>query len=399
MFRFVDKKWGKEISDALHTNASDIRIICPFIKKNAIEQILEHSLNKIQVITRFNLTDFAEGVSDITALRELLDAGADIRGIKNLHAKIYLFGDRRAIVTSANLTKAALERNHEFGLIAEDESLTEACRDYFDKLWNRAGKNLTSEQLGKWDKEVASYFHTRGQVSKGKELEDFGADIEEGEAEQDDKVASKDERQEYQAGNQDNDLLNSKFWQKAKVDDLVKSITSVADINAFGVNRLTPLHLAAKHSEKPEVLGLLLDKGADINARDNSRDTPLHVAAEHNKIPEVVALLLDRDGDIEVRNKHGETPLHLAVYNKTLEVVSLLLDKGADIESCDEYGRTPLHWAAEYNKTPEVISLLLNRGANIRRRDHFGDTPLYKATRLNQTPEVVSLLSDREEKL
>ena len=31
--------------------------------------------------------------------------GARARGIKNLHAKAYIFGDRRAIVTSANLTE------------------------------------------------------------------------------------------------------------------------------------------------------------------------------------------------------------------------------------------------------------------------------------------------------
>ena len=62
MLRLVDKEWGREINDALRVDASELRIICPFI----------------------NLADFAEGVSDITALRELLDVGADIRGGKEL---------------------------------------------------------------------------------------------------------------------------------------------------------------------------------------------------------------------------------------------------------------------------------------------------------------------------
>ena len=177
MLRLVDKEWGREISNALRADASELRIVCPFIKKGAIRRILEHSPSKIQVITRFSLADFAEGVSDIPALRELLDTGADIRGIKNLHAKIYLFGNSRAIITSANLTRAALGRNHEFGLVAEDESLIKACRDYFDNLWNRAGKNLTSKQLGKWDKEVTSHLHTRGRFSKAHGLKDFGANI------------------------------------------------------------------------------------------------------------------------------------------------------------------------------------------------------------------------------
>ena len=177
MLRLVDKEWGREISNALRTDASELRIVCPFIKKGAIRRILEHSPSKIQVITRFSLADFAEGVSDIPALRELLDAGADIRGIKNLHAKIYLFGDKRAIITSANLTKAALERNHEFGLVAEDGLFIERCRDYFDNLWNRAGKNLTSKQIHQWDKKVASHLHTRGKFSKVQGLKDFGTDV------------------------------------------------------------------------------------------------------------------------------------------------------------------------------------------------------------------------------
>lgn len=177
MLRLVDKEWGKEISNALRADTSELRIICPFIKKGAIERILKYCPDKIQVITRFSLADFAEGVNDIEALRELLKVGADIRGIKNLHAKVYLFSDRRAIITSANLTKAALERNHEFGLVVEDESLTEACRDYFNKLWNGAGKSLTSKQLDKWNRKVTSRIRVRGRVSKTKGLEDFGTDI------------------------------------------------------------------------------------------------------------------------------------------------------------------------------------------------------------------------------
>ena len=86
-----------------------------FIKKGALERLLSHRPGDVQVITRFNLADFADGVSDVEALRMLLDAGASIRGIQNLHAKLYLFGTSRAIITSANLTEAALTRNQEFG--------------------------------------------------------------------------------------------------------------------------------------------------------------------------------------------------------------------------------------------------------------------------------------------
>ena len=41
--------------------------------------------------------------------------GAGVRGIRNLHAKLYVFGSDRSIVTSANLTEPALTKNAEFG--------------------------------------------------------------------------------------------------------------------------------------------------------------------------------------------------------------------------------------------------------------------------------------------
>jgi len=34
--------------------------------------------------------------------------------------KLYVFGDSKVIVTSANLTEVALRRNHEFGFVAEE---------------------------------------------------------------------------------------------------------------------------------------------------------------------------------------------------------------------------------------------------------------------------------------
>jgi hypothetical protein len=100
-FRIVDTGWDKVLGDALRADSSRVRIVCPFIKKRAVARLLKRDKPKaLQVITRFNLDDFSEGVSDIAALQLLLDKGAHIRGVRNLHAKLYLFGANRAIVTS-----------------------------------------------------------------------------------------------------------------------------------------------------------------------------------------------------------------------------------------------------------------------------------------------------------
>ena len=123
--RLVDSGWGHLLSDALHTDHSKVRVICPFIKERAAQRILEYgSPAQFQVITRFDLNCFLQGASDVAALRLLFEAGAQIRGVRNLHAKAYIVGSR-SIVTSANLTEQALSRNHEFGFVADDLRLSQ----------------------------------------------------------------------------------------------------------------------------------------------------------------------------------------------------------------------------------------------------------------------------------
>ena len=173
--RLVDRGWDKEFDSALHVNSSSLRIICPFIKLGALQNLLDKNPRSIQVITRFNLADFAAGVSDVASLQALLNADARVRGMRNLHAKMYLFGDRRAIITSCNLTTAALTRNYELGLIAENKALIVKCQEYFDELWNGAGEDLTQAQVDDWDKVIARHYLRGGRPAGANSLRDFGA--------------------------------------------------------------------------------------------------------------------------------------------------------------------------------------------------------------------------------
>ncbi len=174
--RLVDSDWSREIVEALRADADEMRIISPFIKIGALNRLLAAKPKTLQAITRFNLADFAEGFSDISALRQVLEFGGTVRGIKNLHAKMYLFGASRAIVTSANLTEAALSRNHEFGLVSEDREVISACRRYFDRLWNRGDADLMTTQLDQWDATVMRHRARGGRPNRSIGLGDFGAD-------------------------------------------------------------------------------------------------------------------------------------------------------------------------------------------------------------------------------
>ena len=176
MLRLVDEKWVEEFSEALYADSSELRIICPFIKAGALKQILHSEPGELKVITRFDLNDFAQGVSDIAALRMFVKANARVRGVRNLHAKLYIFGTSRAIITSANLTEAALRRNHEFGTVVTGAAQVEKCRAYFDSLWKRAGDDMALEQVECWDDRVTRYQLQGGLSGNAAGLEDLGAD-------------------------------------------------------------------------------------------------------------------------------------------------------------------------------------------------------------------------------
>ena len=172
----VDTGWKGQFKKALEADNSSLSIICPFIKAKVVQELMSHKPQGIRVITRFNLADFATGVSDVAALKILLDAGATVRGVQHLHAKLYIFGEKRVIITSSNLTESALAKNHEFGMVCDDVEVLEECQRYFDDLWHRAGPDLNYCQTETWNQTITEDHMTGGRPNKNGNLEDFGVD-------------------------------------------------------------------------------------------------------------------------------------------------------------------------------------------------------------------------------
>jgi hypothetical protein len=175
-FDLIDAAWDKVIDRAVAARSPELRVICPFIKVKVADRLLRGKhLKSIQVLTRFHLGDFYEGVSDTEALRLFLESGAQIRGVKNLHAKLYLFGRKQVVVTSANLTDRGLVRNHEFGFVSDEPKIIDRCHEYFGGLWKRAQPDLTPDKLVEWDEELTSARTGQTASTKGKPWPDHGA--------------------------------------------------------------------------------------------------------------------------------------------------------------------------------------------------------------------------------
>jgi hypothetical protein len=175
-FRLVETGWDNEFTTAAAALNQELRVITPFLQLDAARKIVPKRLRTISVVTRFNLDDLCAGVSSLDALDWLLAQGAEIRGIQNLHAKAYLFDDARAIVTSANLTTAALMRNHELGFVTTGAALVAECRAYFDRLWSK-GRLLDPALLAEIRSRIEAARRVGGVIPARSKLGDLGAKI------------------------------------------------------------------------------------------------------------------------------------------------------------------------------------------------------------------------------
>ena len=116
----------------------NIYLCAPFIKKDVVSKILEFAKEGIEmvVITSSNISNFLCGSLDISAIKELINRGITVRNYQNLHAKIYIFDRKKALITSANLTNNALYRNYEYGVLIDDECITDQIYDDYAEMIN-----------------------------------------------------------------------------------------------------------------------------------------------------------------------------------------------------------------------------------------------------------------------
>ncbi len=168
------KNWYKKLLDEL-PKTKNLKIISPFVKEQVVRKIQsQFDFQDFELVTRFNLQDFAMKVSSLSGLKFSVESGARIFGIKELHSKVYLFDKRAAIITSANLTNGGLISNYECGIFFTDKNIIQNLHKYFNKLKTIASNKLTVEDCDDWETKLTGI-----EVRKGKAntLPDYGASL------------------------------------------------------------------------------------------------------------------------------------------------------------------------------------------------------------------------------
>lgn len=124
------------------------------------------------------------------------------------------------------------------------------------------------------------------------------------------------------------------------IEKIKNLVSSGVDVNQKIINRLAPLHLAAKNNLM-DVAKLLISYKADLNCLGTDNFTPLQYAISKNHF-ELVQLLVEAGADLHLPSINGNSPLWTAVMNFRGDdrIVKYLLDKGADPFAPNKHGVT-----------------------------------------------------------
>jgi ankyrin repeat protein len=123
-------------------------------------------------------------------------------------------------------------------------------------------------------------------------------------------------------------------------------------ISLNGVATGDRLLTVATHSNRPNLIKMLIMAGADVNIPNNKGCTPLVVACQFNFVS-AAKVLIESGANVDQQDCHGEPGLadkmscvHFAVCSGHEELLRLLIASGANLHIANSAGTTPLEFAS-----------------------------------------------------
>lgn len=124
----VDEQIGQTVLSVLHTAKKEVVLVSPWIKLwgHAQGAIRQARTNGIRVLCLVREGDGGAKKDDV---QDLLDLGADVRTVSDLHAKIYL-NETLTVISSMNFHNHSVANSHEIAVVIRDPASQKAVRDY-----------------------------------------------------------------------------------------------------------------------------------------------------------------------------------------------------------------------------------------------------------------------------
>jgi phosphatidylserine/phosphatidylglycerophosphate/cardiolipin synthase-like enzyme len=143
---YMNKKTiSDEFRASVESAKKEIWIVSPWITHliPEIEEIAPKGV-KFKIITRIDKKDIGTQSFDENIARRLISLGrGSIKKLNSLHAKMVIVDGKKAIISSANITRAGLGDddaeivNYEAGVVVQGKYVKDAIT-FFDAMWDKA---------------------------------------------------------------------------------------------------------------------------------------------------------------------------------------------------------------------------------------------------------------------
>lgn len=132
-------------------SASVISLCVSYVRTEGVNLILSNlEGKKVELICSFDMN-----ITQAQGIRRLLEKGVKVRiynkSTGTFHPKVWIFeqnGERKVLITSANMTYGGLRSNIEAGILSSDKSIVTSATSFFSAQWNAENaEDVTEEGL------------------------------------------------------------------------------------------------------------------------------------------------------------------------------------------------------------------------------------------------------------
>ncbi|MCH9704681.1 MAG: hypothetical protein K0U15_00960 [Proteobacteria bacterium] len=150
--KLYTRGWRNSFERFLGGVSEELIVVTPYMRldeANFTADCLRKDV-RVRVLTDINDTALTSGALQAEAVMRLatISSHSSAKNLPRLHAKIYVADEKRAIISSANLTKGGLDNNFEYGVEIATNAVVANIRADISE-YEKIGATVTIEQLQK----------------------------------------------------------------------------------------------------------------------------------------------------------------------------------------------------------------------------------------------------------
>lgn len=123
--KIIKTPWKDDLIQLVQSSKKSIKMTSPFVKENICREIISAKKQNtaLELVTSFNIKNIHSGSLDLDGIESIISNKGLVLNYSKIHSKIYLFDEKKVVITSGNLTNGGLVNNYEYGIYTDDKQI------------------------------------------------------------------------------------------------------------------------------------------------------------------------------------------------------------------------------------------------------------------------------------